>query len=185
MEDCTLPDPEFAVNFFSLVRIPDQPDVDDWATDPPVNNFTTGFLGKTDTELRRFPTERIPQMEHGQTVDKNWVAVLDERSMSTETVVLHNSYARNLWDKVHPGAHVPAGGEVFGDGRIWWKWRVPFKHLWTFYNSFESDPTAMTLNLYTGPELHKDEVVDMDTVQKIMDGEMTIEDLNLARDIKY
>lgn len=124
-------------------------------------------------------------MEHGQTVDKNWVAVLDERSMSTETVVLHNSYARNLWDKVHPGAHVPAGGEVFGDGRIWWKWRVPFKHLWTFYNSFESDPTAMTLNLYTGPELHKDEVVDMDTVQKIMDGEMTIEDLNLARDIKY
>lgn len=178
MEDCVLPDPGFAVNFFSLVRTPDQPDIDDWATEPPVNDFTTGFLGKTDSELRRFPAERIPQVEHGQTVDQRWVAVLDERSMSTQTLVLHNSYAVNLWNKVHPEKPIPAGREVFEDGRIWWKWRVPFKHAWTFYNSLESDPTDTTLNLYARPELHKDEVVDMDTVQKIMDGNMAIKNLS-------
>lgn len=178
MEDCILPDPDFTMNFFSLVRTPDQPDVDDWATEPPVDYFTTGFLGKTDAELRRFPTERIPQVEHGQTVDKRWVAVLDEQSMSTQTVVLHSSYAKSLWDEVRPGEPIPAGGEPFEDGRIWWKWRVPFKHAWTFYNSLESDPTATMLNQYARPELHKDGVVDMDTVQKIMDGDMTIEDLS-------
>lgn len=70
-------------------------------------------------------------------------------------------------------------GEVFEDGRIWWKWRVPFKHAWTFYNSFESDPTDTTLNLYARPEMHKVGVVDMDTVQKIMDGDVTIEDLHV------
>lgn len=54
----------------------------------------------------------------------------------------------------------------------------PFKHAWTFYNSLESDPTDTTLNLYARPELHKDEVVGMDTVQKIMDGDMAIKDLS-------
>lgn len=96
MEDCALPDPDFATNFFSLVRTPDQPDIDDWATDPPVDGFTTGFLGKTGAELRRFPAERIPQVEHEQTVDKRY-AVLDERSMSTQTVVLHISKTITTW----------------------------------------------------------------------------------------
>lgn len=43
---------------------------------------------------------------------------------------------------------------------------------------FESDPTATTLNLYARPELHKVGMVDMDTVQKIMDDDVTIEDLH-------
>ena len=53
---------------------------------------------------------RIPQIEHGQTVDKKWVAVLDERSINTQTVVLHNPYAKYLWDKVHFEEPIPAGG---------------------------------------------------------------------------
>lgn len=51
---------------------------------PPVDDLTTGFLGTTDAECR-FPAERIPQMEHGQNVDNGWVAVLDERSISTQS----------------------------------------------------------------------------------------------------
>lgn len=57
-------------------------------------------------------------MEHGQTVDKGWVAVLDERSINTQTLVLHNSYAKDWWNKVHFEAPILAGGEVFEDGRL-------------------------------------------------------------------
>jgi hypothetical protein len=54
------------------------------------------FLDKTDAELRQFPAEPIPQMENGRTAEKRWVAVLGEQSLRTETVVLHNLYARNF-----------------------------------------------------------------------------------------
>lgn len=178
MEDCTFPDPDLAYNIFSLVRTPDQPDIDKTNTSPPVEDFTTGFLGKSDAELRLFPRMRLPQMEHGQNINKGWVGILDKKSMSTQTVVLHYSYPKHLWDGTFPGAPVPANGEVFDqDGRIWWKQRVPFKHAWTFFNSLESDPTFDTVELYGKPELLKDGVLDMDTAYKILEGDMAEEDL--------
>ncbi|KAK8148832.1 hypothetical protein G3M48_009042 [Beauveria asiatica] len=132
MEECAIP--EDAANIFSLVRTPDQERLDEWKTEPPVQEFSTGFAAASDQELRSQIRHLIQRSTGGASTSLagDWMAVLDDQSEAQSAVVLHYSYPQDLWDEPIVG---PA--EV-SEGTIWWKWRVPFKAAWTVFNAVGS-----------------------------------------------
>ncbi|KAB8228978.1 uncharacterized protein BDW43DRAFT_199717 [Aspergillus alliaceus] len=167
MQECALPDGAF--NFFSLVRTPDQETLDEWNTEPLIHDFDTGFEGKRDTELREFFQARLDKHTDSQTtsISDSWIAVLDDESRSQNTVVLHYSYERSSWGP-NP---IPGPAEVSGD-TIWWKWRVPFRSAWTFWNTISSVGED-AIEIYSRPEyISSDGVLQTETPEKIIDGEI-------------
>ncbi|KOC15879.1 hypothetical protein AFLA70_362g001420 [Aspergillus flavus AF70] len=167
MNECAIPDNTF--NFFSLVRTPDQEALDEWNTQTPVQDFDTGFEGKSDAELRRFFQDRLDKHTDTQTtsISDSWLAVLDDKSPSENAVVLHYTYDKSSWG---PGP-IPGPAEVMDDV-IWWKWRVPFKSAWTFWNAIGS-AGADAIEIYSRPEYtSSDGVLQTEIPEKIINGEI-------------
>lgn len=170
MEECAIP--EMAANFFSLVRTPDQETLDEWNTEPPVQDYDTGFEGKPDHELRNLAQPLIDRATRGKSTSltTGWIAVLDEKSETQAAVVMHYSYPQEDWEEPIIG---PA---EISDGVIWWKWRVPFKAAWTIYNDVDSIGFD-AIELYSRPEYQdSDGVLQTEMPEKIIKGE--IEDPN-------
>ncbi|KAI2815000.1 hypothetical protein CBS115989_7999 [Aspergillus niger] len=168
---------ENACPFLTLVRYPEQEEVDKWGTEAPIQDFETGFLGKNDDELRqyfrRFFSERPPS-EQGMIVE-NWMAVLDDQSAANSTIVLHHGMKKSMWDDLHeyePEKEIFGKGKLCEDGYIWWKWRVPFKYSYSFFIAIEHCDFEV-LELSCRPE-HQDSrgIVDYETCWKIICGEI-------------
>lgn len=144
MQDSSIP--EHGRNIFSLVRTPDQTTLDNFNSNPPINPFSTGFLNTPDTELRRYTRQRISDLERERSISlsSKWVAVLDERSVTDNTVVIHRYETKSEWEQLQREAE----GEWVGipgmaennedDDSIWWKWRVPFDAVFHLYNHVET-----------------------------------------------
>ncbi|OGM41684.1 hypothetical protein ABOM_009984 [Aspergillus bombycis] len=167
MNECAIP--EDASNIFSLVRTPNQETLDEWHTEAPVQEFDTGFEEKRDAELRRFFQERLDQHTDTQTtsISDSWLAVLDDKSPSQSTVVMHYTYDKSSWGP----SPIPGPAEVSGD-TIWWKWRVPFKSAWTFWNAVGSIG-ADAIEIYSRPEyISSDGVLQTEIPEKIINGEI-------------
>ncbi|KAE8168599.1 hypothetical protein BDV40DRAFT_251139 [Aspergillus tamarii] len=167
MTECAIPDDAF--NIFSLVRTPNQEALDEWNTQPPVQDFDTGFEGKSDAELRKFFQDRLDKHTDTQTtsISDSWLAVLDDQSSSQNAVALHYTYDKSSWGP-NP---IPGPAEVFDDV-IWWKWRVPFKSAWTFWNAVGSIG-ADAIEIYSRPEYtSSDGVLQTEIPEKIINGEI-------------
>ena len=84
MADCALP--EQAANIFSLVCYPSQETLDEWHSNPPIPDSTTGFGGASGAKLRFYTRERLAELRrhHASSLSRRRIAVLDGRS-PTET----------------------------------------------------------------------------------------------------
>lgn len=166
-------------NIFCLVRTPDQEHFDEWGTEPPVQDFTTGFKNATDSELRRYTKNRVTELkcagdEGG--LCHEWVAKLDERSCHDSTVVLQYCMDRLDWATMLEDAevefHIPGQTDV-SDEEIWWKWRVSFGDAFQLFNSVDDGELHM-IELYTRPEyLDSEGVLHVDIPRKIIKGEIS------------
>ncbi|GKZ25309.1 hypothetical protein AbraIFM66951_002229 [Aspergillus brasiliensis] len=164
---------ESACPFLTLIRYPEQEEVDEWGTKAPIEDFETGFLGKSDDELRqyfrRFLAERPPEKQGN--IDGHWMAELDDHSAAESRIVLHYGMKKSLWDYMHeyePEAEVFADGKLCDDGYIWWKWRVPFKYSYSFFIAIECCDFEV-MQLFCRPEYRDSRgVVDYETCDKII-----------------
>lgn len=96
--------------------------------------------------------------------------------MEDETLLMYYATKKSYWDEMHEqpdvDASIPGHARVCEDGYIWWKWRVPFRFGFYFWNSITSCGME-ALELYCRPEyLRADGSVDMDTCSKIIDGDI-------------
>ncbi|KAK2589453.1 hypothetical protein QQS21_012869 [Conoideocrella luteorostrata] len=166
MEDCAIP--HDADNIFSLVRTPDQEHLDEWKTEPPVQDFNTGFEAASDGELRNLIGPLIQRSTRGDSTSlaSDWMAVLDDKSEAQSAVVLHYSYPQELW-----GEPIVGPAEVI-QGTIWWKWRVPFEAAWTMFNVVCSCGYD-GIELFSRDEYRNSEgVLQTEIPDKISSGEM-------------
>ncbi|EYE96661.1 uncharacterized protein EURHEDRAFT_452686 [Aspergillus ruber CBS 135680] len=144
MQDSSIP--KHGRNIFSLVRTPDQTTLDNFNSNPPINPFSTGFLSTPDTELRRYTRQRISDLERERSISlsSKWVAVLDERSVTDNTVVIHRYETKSEWEQLQREAEeewvgIPGTAEINEEeDSIWWKWRVPFDAVFHLYNHVET-----------------------------------------------
>lgn len=101
------------------------------------------------------------------------MAVLDEQSDAQSAVVLHYGIRKSTWDEIHeevPDQEIPGNGMLREDGRIWWKFRIPFKHSYSFFTGLEHCDLEI-LELFCRPEhVGADGVVDTETCDKIIRG---------------
>ncbi|KAE8416559.1 hypothetical protein BDV36DRAFT_284455 [Aspergillus pseudocaelatus] len=155
MTDCAAP--KEAINIFSLVRDPSQDPLDEFHSNPPISDFTTGFEGAPDAELRHFATECVTDLAHTQVTSLtiSWIAVLDERSLSEITVVMHHYRSKSVWEQTMRESDVDEA-----EDSIWWKWRVPFSSSFNLWNNIMSLGKD-ALELYSREEyLGEDGIVD-------------------------
>lgn len=105
-------------NFYSLVRDPSQTAFDRWQTVPPIDAFTSGFLGYSSAAIQAW-LAIAPQFAANNS--GNAYAVLDERSASDLSSVV-------LWYRVPWTDLVPAqerAGRGLGNA-TWRAWRTTF-----------------------------------------------------------
>ncbi|OAA71582.1 hypothetical protein ISF_02133 [Cordyceps fumosorosea ARSEF 2679] len=162
-----------ADNFFSLVRTRDQDALDEWNTQPPVQDYDTGFKGASDHELRNLVQPLIDRATQGKStsITTGWIAALDDKSEAQAAVVMHYCYPQEDW-----GDEPIVGRGKVSDGVIWWKWRVPFKAAWTVCNDIDSIGID-AIELYSRLEYQDaDGVLQTEMPEKIIQGE--IEDPN-------
>lgn len=148
-----------APNMFSLIRTPEQEKVDGWGTQPPVEDFTTGFKDASDTDLRLYTRNRIEELKNTgdeSQLSPGWVAILDERSARDSTVILQLCEEKSLWatelEDAEVEYHVPGEADVYQD-EIWWKWRVRFTDAVQLFVSL-NDGDFRAMQWYTRPERH-------------------------------
>lgn len=163
--------------FLTILRTPDQQEIDEWGTEAPIEDFETGFLGKREDELRRFYRQwlaKTPGSLQGD-VNEHMMAVLDERSAIDSTMILYWGMKKHHWDdycKFQPGKPITGNGNLCEDGYIWWKWRVPFKHAFELFLKAEHCDTEV-VELFCRPEYQvPDGVVDYETCNKILNLEI-------------
>ena len=106
-------------HIFCLVQTPDQEQFDTWGTEPPVQDFTTGFKNATDTELRLYTKHRVTELKcEGKQggLCWEWIARLDEQSIHDSTVVLQYCMNRENWEQMLEDAevefHIPSQTDV-------------------------------------------------------------------------
>ncbi|PYI02605.1 hypothetical protein BO78DRAFT_400403 [Aspergillus sclerotiicarbonarius CBS 121057] len=164
--------------FFCVVRTPDQTDFDEWGTELPISDFSTGFKNATDAELRRFARQKISELrdvgKRGP-LDSDWIAIMDERSRRDGTVVMQFNKELSMWTQDLEDAEepfeIPGDTDVSGDD-IWWKWRVPFAGAVQVFNSVDNGDPVM-IRLYSRPEyVGPDGVLNVDIPRKIIRGDI-------------
>ncbi|OJJ70092.1 hypothetical protein ASPBRDRAFT_181708 [Aspergillus brasiliensis CBS 101740] len=165
---------EDITNIMCVVRSPEQTYFEDWGTELPITDFSTGFKGATNTELRAFTQTKIAELgargEAGS-LEPNWIAVMDERSLRDGTVVMHfgkelSTWVQDLEDAEEP-FEISGNADIEGDD-IWWTWRVPFAGAQQVYNSVDCGDPPM-IQLYPRPEfLGPDEVANVDIIRKMI-----------------
>ncbi|KAF7591681.1 hypothetical protein BBP40_001189 [Aspergillus hancockii] len=116
-------------------------------TEPPVQNFDTGFEGQSDAELCKFFQARL------------------DRHTNTQTTSISDSWSS--WGS----NSIPGPVEVSDEHHeIWWKWRVPFQSAWTFWNAIGSIETD-AMEIYSRPEYRSaDGILQTEIPEKIIDG---------------
>ncbi|GLA04852.1 hypothetical protein AnigIFM60653_004916 [Aspergillus niger] len=165
-------------NIFCLVRTPDQEQFDEWGTEPPVQDFTTGFENASDTALRLYTQNRIDELKDAGKaggLTPGWLAKLDERSRHDSTVVLQYRKIKANWAQALEDAEeqfqIPGQADV-DDQNIWWKWRVPFADAFQLFNSVDEGVPDM-IRLFTRPEFMDSEgVLHVDVPRQIIKGEI-------------
>ena len=120
-----------------------------------METFTTGFLSYSGSEVQDFIANRLPEAAPGSDLEPCQYAVLDQRSVLDESVVLAHAYS-SVHDR-DPETMTEAEREQWREEReeceedeydSWREWRVSFKdaeRLATIV-SFESDFTAKVYN---------------------------------------
>jgi len=179
MTDCALP--EQAANIFSLVRDPSQEILDEWQSDPPIliPDFTTGFKGASDAEIRCYARSRLEDLtsRHASSLSTRWIAVLDDKSPTEDTVVIHSNMRKSSWvellEEREEEVFIPGQAEVNeADDSIWWKWRIPFKSGFNIWNNIQSLGWE-ALELYSRDEyLGEDGIVQAHIPDQIVDGKL-------------
>ena len=177
MTDCTIP--SLASNIFSLVRDPDQSTLDNPNSNPPIEDFQTGFKEYSDTDLRQYAKQRTTDLrrQRNHSLVAEWIAVLDQRSVEEGNVVMHHFMEKSAWEDMLQDAEqevcIPGQAEVNeAEDSIWWKWRVPFVSAFQLWNSVESLEWA-GLELYSRPEyLGEDGVVQTHILDQIVGGDL-------------
>ncbi|GKZ96486.1 hypothetical protein AnigIFM63604_010273 [Aspergillus niger] len=165
-------------NIFCLVRTPDQDQFDEWGTEPPVQDFTTGFENASDSALRLYTQNRIDELKDAGKaggLTPGWLAKLDERSRRDSTVVLQYRKIKANWAQALEDAEeqfqIPGQADV-DDQNIWWKWRVPFADAFQLFNSVDGGVPDM-IRLFTRPEFMDSEgVLQVDVPRQIIKGEI-------------
>ncbi|SPB44267.1 hypothetical protein CAN33_0049965 [Aspergillus niger] len=165
-------------NIFCLVRTPDQDQFDEWGTEPPVQDFTTGFENASDSALRLYTQNRIDELKDAGKaggLTPGWLAKLDERSRNDSTVVLQYRKIKANWAQALEDAEeqfqIPGQADV-DDQNIWWKWRVPFADAFQLFNSVDGGVPDM-IRLFTRPEFMDSEgVLHVDVPRQIIKGEI-------------
>lgn len=56
---------------------------------------------------------------------------------------MHYAYEKLTWDI--SGEFIPGNGQVCEDENIWWKWMVPSKYAWVFWNSLNNVDVGLEL----------------------------------------
>ncbi|PWY88907.1 hypothetical protein BO94DRAFT_534778 [Aspergillus sclerotioniger CBS 115572] len=167
-------------NFFSLVRHPDQSSFDEWGTELPVGDFTTGFREATDAQLRLYANNKIAALRQTGAeggLEPEWIAKLDERSQYDSTVVLQYCMPKSTWIQSLEDAelefHVPGQADIAeASDEIWWTWRVGFADAFWLFNGVDDGDVDMIL-LYTRPEfLDPDGVLHVDVPRGIIQGDI-------------
>ena len=103
-------------------------------------------------------------MTRGTTLISNSIAVLDERSITDSTFIIHQCHSKDFWED----DPIVGPAEVTDDGDIWWKWRVPFKKSWAFWLAVSNMSIALdTIPAVSEPDYHSSEgMVDTETALK-------------------
>lgn len=117
-------------------------DIDNPGTEPPVEDFESGFIGATDEELWRalaYYDNEESKRPRGFRVDKNTLVVLDEISKTNNTIkMLYNPQ----WEGKHAGKQA---------------WRVDFLYVWGVTPHLPEEEV-----LYMDPNMtDEDGVIDM------------------------
>ncbi|RAK89105.1 hypothetical protein BO79DRAFT_287197 [Aspergillus costaricaensis CBS 115574] len=164
-------------NLMCVVRSPDQSYYPDWGTELPISDFLTGFKDATNSELRAFTQAKIAELgargEAGS-LEPDWIAVMDERSLRDRTVVMQFNMEMSMWAQDLEDAdepfEIPGNADIEGDD-IWWKWRVLFSGAQQIFNSIDCGDPPM-IQLYSRPEyLGSDGVVKVDVIRKTIRGD--------------
>lgn len=168
--------PKDATNIFSLIRAPTQEVIDLYGTNPPIEDFETGFRGQSDDVVHQFVQRLFAEGRGGGFLEKRWFAILDDKSTSQSAVLLYHGMKKSLWDKDHEDPEVdstiPGEHKIRDDGFIWWQWRIPFRFAWAFFIDIEYCSEEV-LELYSRPEYRAlDGVIDAETCHKIVKAEL-------------
>lgn len=176
MTGCTLP--EQAANIFSLVRDPSQGTLDERQSDPPIADFTTGFEGASDAEIRCYTRNRLEDLtsRHASSLSTRWIAILDDKSPPGDTVTMHHNIRRSSWVELleeREDVFIPGQAEVNeAEDSIWWKWRVSFKSVFNIWNYIQILGWE-ALELYSRDEyLGEDGIVQARIPDQILDGKL-------------
>lgn len=78
-------------NFFSLVRDSTQTTFDPFCTSPPIGPFTSDFHDRE--QIRNFVVTHLDDPPSGSDLEACQYALLDERSITDQTVVMAHSYS--------------------------------------------------------------------------------------------
>lgn len=176
MTDCTTP--SLTSNIFSIIRDPNQPTLDNPNTNPPIEDFQTGFEGYSDTDLRQYAKQRIADLrrQKNHSLTTEWIAVLDQRSAAEGNVVIHHYMEKSEWEDSLQDAEqevrIPGQADVNeAEDSVWWKLRVPFGSAFNLWNNVESLGWE-GLELYCRPEyLGEDGVVQAHIPDQIVTGD--------------
>lgn len=161
-----------------------QTEVDRKGTKPDTINqdFTSDFQDKTEDEVCHLIRKWIERNGRSGGISNRWIAVLDGKSVEDGTLLMYYAMKKSYWDETHKvelesgvdagTIPVPGHARVCEDGCIWWKWRVPFRFGFYFWNSITSCGMEV-LELYCRPGyLRADGAVDMDTCSGIIEGDI-------------
>lgn len=159
-----------------MIRAPTQEVNNLYGTDPPTEDFETGFRGQSDDEIHHFVQRLFAEGRGIGFLEKRWFAILDGESTSQSAVVLYHGRKKSLWDKDHEDPEVdstiPGEHRIRDNGFIWWKWHIQFRFAWTFFVDIEYCSEEV-LELYSRPEYQAlGEVVDAETCHKIVKAEL-------------
>ncbi|KAL4914046.1 hypothetical protein BDW62DRAFT_191306 [Aspergillus aurantiobrunneus] len=160
MEECTIDDPEWYLNVFTLVPTPDEELLDEYCQ-PPTEDFATAFEGWSDSQLRQWFHQRMSRLR-GITVERGFLAVLDDKSAAQSTVVIHFRFAKETLDQ-YPHL-MDARGDLDEHGHYWWKWRVRFRSAYKAFNELKScEPETVDRFMHPGL-IDPEGILDVDRV---------------------
>ena len=116
-------------NFFSLVRDSTQTTFDPFCTSPPIGPFTSDFRDRE--QIRSFIATHLDESPSGSDLEACQYALLDERSITDQTVNLAHSYSSlDMRDPETMTEDELAQWEIDCDedyrGDSWHEWRVRF-----------------------------------------------------------
>lgn len=165
MEECTVEEPEKYLNVFSLVPTPEEEVFDEYCKTP-TEDFETGFEGWSDSQFRQWFHQRMSELR-GTTIEHGFPAVLDDKSATQSTAVIHFRFAKETLDQ-YPHL-MEARGDLDEHGYYWWKWCVPFRYAYIFFNDLKFCEPEIVDMLVRPDFIESKGILDAVTPRKIME----------------